>query len=87
VVSKSSTSVVLSDLPAVELRDSTGTSYKSEHGRVSVSNGLGTPGQLAPGKSMESARLFEIPTAATSLRVAFRSQAGLGAESAVVTLD
>ena len=87
VVSRSPASVALSDLPAVELRDLTGRGYKSEHGRVSVSNGSGTPGQLAPGKSMESALLFEIPAAATGLRVAYRSHTSSGAESAVVTLD
>jgi hypothetical protein len=86
VVNLGSASIELSHLPAVELRDSTGGTYKSEHGRVSLS-GSGAPGQLAPGKRLDSSRLFEVPTSATGLRVLFRPRTGSGAETAVVTLD
>ena len=87
VVNRSTASLELSHLPAVELRDSIGAAYKSEHGRVSLSGGSGAPGELAPDKKMDSSRLFAVPTSATGLRVVFRSDTSSGAESAVVTLD
>ena len=87
VVNRSTASLELSHPPGVELLDSIGAAYKSEHGRVSLSGGSGAPGQLAPDKKMDSSRLFEVPTSATGLRVVFRSDTSSGAESAVVTLD
>lgn len=85
VVSQSSTSQDLSALPAVELRDSTGAGYQSEHGRMSVINGSRTPGELATGRRMESNTVFDIPASATGLRVTFRLPSS--PETAVVTLD
>lgn len=73
VVSQSSDSKKLSELPAIELRDSTGAGYRSEHGRVSMVGGSGAPGELAAGKSMESSAVFEVPAGASGLQVSFRS--------------
>lgn len=87
VVSQSSASQKLSDLPAIELRDSTGASYQSEHGRLSVVGGSRTPGELPAGRRMESSAVFEIPASATGLGVAFRSPAGPGGREVVVSLD
>lgn len=83
VVTQSSTD--LSALPVVELRESTGAAYQSEHGRMSVINGSRTPGELATGRRMESNTVFDIPASATGLRVAFRLPSS--PETAVVTLD
>jgi len=87
VVSQSSASQNISDLPGVELRDSTDASYQSEHGRLSVVGGSRTPGELPAGKRMETSAVFEIPTSATGLRVAFRSLTSPGHQRVVVTLD
>jgi hypothetical protein len=85
VVSQSSASKDLSALPSVELRDSTGAGYQSEHGRMSVINGSRTPGELATGRRIESNTLFDIPASATGLGVTFRLPSS--PETAVVTLD
>jgi hypothetical protein len=77
-VSLSAASQHVSDLPPVALLDSTGTSYESEHGRLSM---------VAGGKSMEASVLFEIPASATGLRVAFRTPAATGPPAAVVAVD
>jgi hypothetical protein len=84
VVSQSPTSQSLSGLPTVELRDSTGTRYQSEHGRVSAINGSRTPGEPATGRRMESDTFFDIPASATGLGVTFRLPTSPG--TAVVTL-
>ncbi|MGI8810411.1 MAG: hypothetical protein ACR2KK_21680 [Acidimicrobiales bacterium] len=86
-VSQSAVSQNLSELPAPELLDSTGTSYRSEHGRLSMVGGARTPGEFPPGKRMEASALFEIPASATGLRVAFRAPAGPDAQGVMVTLD
>ena len=86
VVSQSSASQNISDLPGVELRDSTEASYQSEHGRLSVVGGSRTPGELPAGKRMETSAVFEIPASATGLRVAFRSLTGPG-DRVVVILE
>ena len=87
VMSQSGATHTLSALPAVELRDSTGASYQSEHGRLSVVGGSRAPGELPSGKSMETSAVFEVPGSATGLRVAFRSLGSPGREEAVVILD
>ncbi|MGH9277314.1 MAG: DUF4352 domain-containing protein [Acidimicrobiales bacterium] len=87
VVSQSSATRNLSDLPAVELRDSTGASYQSEHGRLSVVGGSRTFGELPAGTRMETSAVFEVPESATDLRVAFRSLLSPGHEEAVVILN
>ena len=84
-VSQSSTSRNASDLPSVELRDSSGAGYRSEHGRISMANGARTPGELPPGRSMEASAMFEVPASATGLAVAFRPWSGPGQE-VMVTL-
>ena len=84
VLSQSSTSQNFSALPAVELHDSTGARYQSEHGRVSVINGSPAPGKPATGPRMENNTFFDIPAPATGLEVTFRLPAN--AETAVVTL-
>ena len=71
-VSQTSAPRSLSDLLSVELRDSSGAGYRSEHGRLSMTNGARTPGELPAGRSMETSALFEVPASATSLSVAFR---------------
>lgn len=71
-VSQTSASRSLSDLPSVELRDSSGAGYRSEHGRLSMTNGVRTPGELTAGTSMETSAMFEVPASETSLSVAFR---------------
>jgi hypothetical protein len=86
VVSTSSSSRDLSGLPAVQLRDSTGAEYRSQHGRASVI-GSQTPGEFAPGERMETNAVFEVSASATGLRVTFLSSARPGAETAVVNLD
>lgn len=83
VVSQSSTD--LTALPVVELRDSSGAAYQSEHGRMSVINGSRRPGELATGRRMESNAVFDIPASATGLRGGFRLPSS--PETAVVTLD
>ena len=85
-VSQTSASWSMSDLPSVELRDSSGAGYRSEHGRISMANGARTPGELAPGRSMETSAMFEVPAPATRLSVAFRPLSGADQE-VVVTLD
>ena len=85
-VSQSSTSRSMSDLPSVELRDPSGASYRSEHGRIGMANGARTPGELPPGRSMETSAKFEVPASATSLSVAFRPLSGPDQE-VMVTLD
>ncbi len=76
-----------SDLPSVEVRDSTGVTYQSEHGRVSVVAGSRNPGELVAGKRMESNLLFEVPASETGLRVAFRLKDRSGDAGVVVNLD
>ena len=85
-VSQSSASRGLSDLPSVELRDSSGAGYRSEHGRLSMTNGARTPGELPAGRRMEASALFEVPASATRLSVAFRPLFGPDQE-VMVTLD
>ena len=85
-VSQSSASRSLSDLPSVELRDSSGASYQSEHGRVSMTGGARTPGELPGGRSMNTSAMFEVPTSATNLSVAFRPRTGAD-QGVVVSLD
>lgn len=85
-VSQTSASRSLSDLPSVELRDSSGASYRSEHGRLSMANGARSPGELPGGKSMQTSAIFEVPASATSLTVAFRPRSHPGQE-VMVTLD
>ena len=85
-VSQSSASRSMSDLPSVELRDSSGAGYRSEHGRISMVNGARTPGEVPPGKSTETTAMFEVPASATSLSVAFRPPSAPH-QGVVVTLD
>lgn len=86
VLSQSSDSKKLSELPVIELRDSTGAGYRSEHGRVSVVGGSGAPGELPAGKIMESNAVFEVPDSASGLQVTFRSLVS-PSEQQVVTLN
>ena len=76
----------LSDLPSVEVRDSTGAGYESAHGRLSVAGGSRNGAEVGPGKRMESSVLFEVPSSATGLRVAFRSH-DRPQDEAAVSLD
>lgn len=87
VVSQSSESKKLSELPAIEVRDSTGAGYRSEHGRVSVIGGSGAPGELAAGKSMESNAVFEVPAGASGLVVTFRSPLSPSEQPVLVTVN
>ena len=87
VVNDSSAPRNLSDLPTVEMRDSSGGSYRSAHGRLSVVGGAGGPGVLSPGKRMEGSAVFEVPASATNLSVSFRSLSRPGDQGVVVTLD
>lgn len=86
VLSQSSDSKNLSELPVIELRVSTGAGYRSEHGRVSVVGGSGAPGELPAGKGMESNAVFEVPDSASGLQVTFRSLVS-PSEQQVVTLN
>jgi hypothetical protein len=86
VLSQSSDFKKLSELPVIELRDSTGAGYRSEHGRVSVVGGSGAPGELPAGKIMESNAVFEVPDSASGLQVTFRSLVS-PSEQQVVTLN
>jgi hypothetical protein len=86
-VSQSTAPQNVSDLPAVEVRDATGAAYQSEHSRLSLVAGARGPGELAPGKRMESSVLFEIPASVNGLRVAFRTLAGPGGQTVLVSLD
>ena len=58
VINHGATSQLVSDLPAVELQDSTGASYTSEHGRLSIIAGSKVPGELLPEKRMESSVVY-----------------------------
>ena len=77
----------VSELPSVEIRDSTGGTYRSEHGRLSVVAGSRAPGEPAGGHRMESSAMFEVPASATGLRVTFRSVAAQDDRAVVVSLD
>ena len=85
-VSQTSASRSLSDLPSVELRDSSGAGYRSEHGRISMTSGVRTPGELPGGNGMQTSAMFEVPASATSLSVAFRPLSGPD-QGVMVTLD
>ena len=87
VVSQGSEPQTLSGLPLVEVRDSTGASYRSEHGRVSAVAGSSTAGEVPAARRMESNAVFEVPASATGLRVVVRSAARPGDEGVVVTLE
>jgi len=87
VVSQSPVTQNLSDMPAVELHDSTGAEYRSEHGRLSVVGGSRAPGELPAGKRMETSAVFEVPGPATGLRAAFRTPGRAGEQGVMVALD
>lgn len=91
VVNQSSASQNVSDLPSVGLQDSTGASYRSEHGRLSMVAGSRTPGQLLAGKRTESSVLFEVPSSAVGLVLVLRPMVGAEKQEqqqgAVVGLD
>ena len=86
-VSQSPEPKKVSDLPSVEVRDAAGAIYRSEHGRLSMVGGTGTPGELPSGKRMESSVLFEVPSSAAGLRVAFRARPESGGKEAVAVID
>ncbi len=86
LVSQSSDSHRLSELPRADVRDSTGRSYQSEHGRFSEVNGSRTAGGAMDGRKIEGNALFEVPASATGLTVVFRSPARPGDEGVVVAL-
>ena len=73
MISLSPDALDLSDLPSVDVRDTTGATFRSEHGRLSMAAGARTPGQLPAGKRMEASAVFEVPASATGLRAAFRA--------------
>ncbi len=77
----------MSDLPSVEVRDTTGGAYRSAHGRLSVVGGVGVPGEVAGGTRMESSAVFEVPASATGLRAGFRSPGRPDQEIVMVALD
>ena len=72
MVSLSADTRSVSDLPSVEVRDSTGAIYQSAHGRLSVVGGSRSPGELPGGERVETSAVFEIPASATGLQAAFR---------------
>ena len=76
-----------SDLPAVELLDSTGRRYQSEHGRVGFVGGSGTPGGRQGGTTVDSSALFEIPHSVTGLVATFRVPRAPGPAEVLVALD
>jgi hypothetical protein len=75
------------DLPVLRLLDATGAAYTSEHGRLSLIAGGASPGDLLPGKRMESSVLFEVPAGAGGLRAAFSAAGDDRAPVALITLD
>jgi hypothetical protein len=86
VINHDGSAHALSDLPAIELRDSTGASYTSEHARLSLVAGSRTPGELLPDKRMEASVLYEVPLDARGLRAVFSGTVGSDKQTAV-TLD
>lgn len=78
VVAQSSEPLNVSALPSIEVRDSTGARYQSQHGRL---------GAISSGRRMENNALFEVPASATGLRVLFAARDRPGDEGAVVILE
>jgi len=86
VINHGTAAQMLSDLPEVELQDSTGGSYTSEHGRLSLIAGSRTPGELLPDKRMESSVVYEVPAGASGLRALVSGPATAAKPAAIVSL-
>lgn len=86
VINHSPVAQMLSDLPAVQLQDSTGASYTSEHSRLSLIAGSRVPGELLPTKRMESSVVYEVPADAGGLRALVSGPATAGKPMAMVIL-
>jgi hypothetical protein len=87
VVNMGAAAGALTNLPVLRLLDATGTGYTSEHGRLSLIAGGASPGDLLPGKRMESSVLFEVPAGAGGLRAAFSAAGDDRVALALITLD
>ena len=86
VTNHSAAAQMLSDLPAVQLQDSTGASYTSEHSRLSLVAGSRVAGELLPDKRMESSVVYEVPADAGGLRALVSGPGTAGKPMATIIL-